>query len=47
MRAGRVRPGAALALVTALLAGCAGSPPTSPLAVEVSQSTACVDAIED
>jgi len=47
MRAGRVRPGAALALVAALLAGCAGSPPTSPLAVEVSQSTACVDAIED
>jgi hypothetical protein len=47
MRAVRVRPGAALALVAGLLAGCAGSPPTSPLAVEVSQSTACVDAIED
>jgi hypothetical protein len=40
-------PGAALALIAALLSGCAGSPPSSPLAVEVSQSSACVEAIED
>jgi hypothetical protein len=47
MRAGRLCLGASVALIAALLAGCAGSPPSSPLAVEVSQSTACVEAIED
>jgi hypothetical protein len=47
MRAGRLYPGAALALIAALLSGCADSPPSSPLAVEVSQSSACVEAIED
>ena len=43
MRAGRLGSGAGLALIAALLSGCAGSPPSSPLAVEVSQSTACVE----
>jgi hypothetical protein len=31
----------------AALAACAGSPPSSPLAVEVSQSVSCVEAIEN
>jgi len=39
--------GAAATLMAAVLAGCAGSPPSSPLATEVSQSAACVDAIEN
>jgi hypothetical protein len=34
-------------LAAAILAGCAGSPPTSPLAIEVSQSTSCVESIEN
>ena len=35
------------AALMAALAGCAGSPPPSPLATEVSQSAACVEAIEN
>ena len=34
-------------VAAAMLAGCAGSPPTSPLAIEVSQSTSCVESIEN
>jgi len=43
----RLRLGAGAMLMTAALAGCAGSPPSSPLAAEVVQSSACVDSIED
>jgi len=34
-------------LTVSVLAGCAGSPPTSPLAIEVSQSSNCVESIEN
>jgi hypothetical protein len=47
MRIGWLRLGLGAALTTAALAGCSSSPPSSPLAVEVSQSSSCVDAIED
>ena len=30
-------------LAAAILAGCTGSPPTLPLAIEVNQSTSCVE----
>jgi hypothetical protein len=39
--------GAGVALMVAALTGCAGSPPSSPLAIEVVQSSACVDSIEN
>src|SRR4051812_49227471 len=46
-RAGQLGLSAGVALMVAALTGCAGSPPSSPLAAEVVQSSACVDSIED
>jgi hypothetical protein len=46
-RAGQFRLSAGVALMVAALTGCAGSPPSSPLATEVVQSSACVASIED
>ena len=44
----RARGVCALLVVAALwLAGCTGSSPTSPLAIEVSQSATCVESIEN
>lgn len=34
-------------LAATVLAGCAASPPTSPLAIEISQSSGCVESIEN
>ncbi len=34
-------------LAAMMLVGCAGSPPTSPLTIEVNQSTSCVESIEN
>ena len=46
-RTGQLGFGAGIALMVAALTGCAGSPPSSPLAVEVVQSSTCVESIED
>jgi hypothetical protein len=46
-RTGQLGFGAGVAFMMAALTGCAGSPPSSPLALEVVQSSACVDSIED